>query len=86
MAELVKTWNDGGSISVSYEGDRDGSAIFSSSLAEGLDREMRVSFLDNSRTVVVERIVRQEGMREVFFGSDGKFLTADSETYNVLKS
>ena len=29
MAELVKPWNDGGSLSVAYEGgDGDGSAVF----------------------------------------------------------
>ena len=86
MAELVKSWNDGGSLTVSYEGDRDGSAVFSSDLAEGLDREMSVSFVDKSRSVVVERKVLQTGMREIFNAADGEFLTADGETFNILKS
>jgi hypothetical protein len=87
MAELVKPWNDGGgSLSVTYDGDRDGSATFSSDIAEGLDREMQVLFVDQSRVVVVERTVRQEGMREVFSGSDGQFILADGGTFNVLKN
>lgn len=86
MAELVKPWNDGGSLSVTYDGDRDGSATFSSDIAEGLDREMQVLFVDQSRVVVVERIVRQEGMREEFSASDGQFILADGGTFNVLKN
>jgi hypothetical protein len=86
MAELVKSWNDGGSLSVAYEGDRDGSAVFSSDLAEGLDREMSVSFVDKYRSVVVERKVKQEGMREIFSASDGDFLLADGGTYNTIKN
>lgn len=85
MAEFVKIWNDAGSLTVSYDGDRDGSAVFSSDVAEGLDREMSVSFVDKSRSVVVERKVLQTGMREIFNAADGEFLTADGETFNVLK-
>lgn len=86
MAELVKPWNDGGSLSVTYDGDRDGSAIFSSDIAEGLDREMQVLFVDQSRVAVVERVVRQEGMREMFIPSDGEFILSDGGTFNVLKN
>ena len=85
MAELVKTWIDGGILSVSYDGDRDGSAVFSSDVAEGLDREMVISFVDEAKTVNVERIVKQSGMREEFVASDGDFLLADGGTFNVLK-
>ena len=85
MAELVKPWNDGGSLSVAYEGDGDGSAIFSSDVAEGLDREMIVVFRDGGRTVAVERTVKQVGMREVFTGYDERFITADGGTFNSIK-
>lgn len=85
MAELVKSWNDGGSLTVSYDGDCDGSAVFSSDKAEGLDREMSVSFVDKSRSVVVERTVMQKGMREVFTGYDERFITADGGTFNSIK-
>lgn len=85
MAELVKPWNDGGSLSVAYEGDGDGSAIFSSDVAEGLDREMIVVFRDGGRTVAVERTVKQVGKREVFTGYDERFITADGGTFNSIK-
>lgn len=85
MAELVKPWNDGGSLSVAYEGDGDGSAVFSSDVAEGLDREMIVVFRDGSGTVAVERKVNQVGMREIFRGSDEDFIPADGGTFNSIK-
>lgn len=85
MAELVKPWNDGGSLSVAYDGDGDGSAVFSSDVAEGLDREMIVVFRDGGRTVAVERKVKQVGMREMFRGYDEDFIPADGGTFNSIK-
>lgn len=86
MGELVKTWNDGaGSLTVAYDGDRDGSSVFSSDINEGIDREIVVSFADKDRTVVVDRTVRQIGLREVFNAADGAFILADGGTFNVLK-
>lgn len=79
--ELKKQWNDGGSLSVSYDGDRDGSAVFSSDVNEGIDREMSVAFKDVSGKVSVERNVKQEGRREVF----GDIALADGGTFNVIK-
>lgn len=81
MATLVKPWNDGGNLSVTYEGSGDGSAIFSSDVAEGLDREMSVVF--RGAGLSVERIVKQEGMREIF---EEDFTLVDGGTFNVLKS
>ena len=85
MAELVKPWNDGGSLTATYEGSGDGSAVFSSDVAEGLDREMSVAFVDASRQVNVARTVKQIGKREPFVASDGDFVLADGGTFNVLK-
>jgi hypothetical protein len=60
MAELVKQWPTGaGSLSVTYEGSGDGSAVFSSSENTGEERTMEVSFVDASRSVIVVRTVRQ---------------------------
>lgn len=83
--ELKKPWNDGGSLSVTYDGDGDGTAIFSSDVAEGLDREMTVAFSDDDKTITIERKVKQVGMREVFTGYDEIFMTADGETFNSIK-
>lgn len=85
MATLVKKWNDGGSLSVTYDGDRDGSAVFSSEQNEGVDREISVAFVDASHQVNVARKVRQIGLREPFVVSDGGFTLADGGTFNVLK-
>lgn len=86
MASIIKPWDDGGSLSVIYYGDGDGSAFFSSDVAEGLDREMPVTFVDSSRKVMVSRTVRQAGMREEFEASDNQFVTADNEVFCVKKN
>ena len=71
---------------VEYEGGNDDEVEFSAdSVNEGLDREISVSFIDKSRSLVVERTVRQEGMREVFTGYDERFITADGGTFNSIK-
>lgn len=85
MAELVKQWNDGGSLSVSYDGDRDGSAVFSSDAYEGIDRTMPVTF--KGAGLSIERTVRQEGIRQQFVTKDGKvFCLFDDGRFGVLKS
>lgn len=85
MAELNKQWNDGGSLSVTYDGDRDGSAVFSSETNEGIDREMSVAFVDAGRSVNVARTVKQIGKREPFSASNGRFILKNGGTFNVLK-
>lgn len=85
MAELKKQWNDGELLTVAYNGDRDGSATFTSDENESIDREISVAFVDMSRSVIVERTVRQIGLREVLNASDGLLMTSDGQTLNVLK-
>lgn len=85
MATLVKTWNDGGELTVTYDGRGDGSAVFSSDVAEGLDRSMDVTFVDKDGVVSIDLTVKQSGMREEFMVSDGEFILADGGTLNVLK-
>lgn len=65
MGEIIKNWNDGGSLSVAYTGEGDGTAVFSSSQNNGAAREMEVSFVDASRNVIVVRKVVQAAMAEV---------------------
>lgn len=71
MAELVKMWNDGGSLSVAYNGSGDGSAVISSTPNSGDVRSMDISFIDTTRNIVVVRTVRQAG-------------TTTTETYTRL--
>ena len=85
MAELVKQWNDGGSLSVTYEGSGDGSATFSSDSYEGIDREQSVVFRDDGKTIAVERTVRQEGIRQQFVTSDGLVFRVTQGRFGVLK-
>ena len=85
MATTTKQWEDGTSLTATYEGSGDGSAVFTSEPNEGIDREMDVTFVDQSGKVSVTRTVKQIGLRESFVASDGDFLLADGGTFNVLK-
>lgn len=80
MATLVKPWNDGGNLSVTYDGSGDGSAVFTSNTNEGIDREMSVFFKGAGQSI--ERVVKQKGLREIF---NEDFILADGGTFNVLK-
>ena len=83
MKSVIKPWNDGGSLTATYEGSGDGSAVFSSDVNEGIDREMSVYFKGGGLSV--ERTVKQEGKRLRFRCKDGLFLLKDGGTFNVLK-
>ena len=85
MATLVKPWNDGGNLSVTYEGSGDGSAVFSSDPYEGIDREQSVVFRDVAESVAVERVVRQEGIRQQFVTTDGKVFYVTQGRFGVLR-
>jgi hypothetical protein len=85
MAELKKRWSDGELLTVTYDGDRDGSATFTSDANESLDREMVVTYVDKDKKVSVAQTVTQVGLREVFNASDSDFTLADGGTFNVLK-
>lgn len=59
MAELIKQWADGGNLTATYEGSGNGSAIFSSDVNNGAERQMEVSFVDATRNIIVVRTIRQ---------------------------
>ena len=85
MAELVKPWLTGtGNLSVTYEGDGDGTAVFTSDENSGIDRVMDVAF--KAGDVVVERVVTQEGLRQPFgLSGGGVFRLANDGRFGVLK-
>ena len=85
MAELVKPWNNGGSLSATYNGSGDGEATFTSDVNEGIDREMSVIFADITRNVMAERKVTQIGLREEFVTSDSFVFMATDGVFGVLK-
>ena len=83
MKSVIKQWNDDGSLTATYEGDGDGSAVFSSDVNEGIDRDMSVFF--KGAGMSIEKTVKQEGKRLRFKCTDGLFLLKDGGTFNVLK-
>ena len=86
MAELRKPWNDGGSLSVTYEGSGDGSAVFSSDTYDGIDREQKVTFKSSDNSISIERNVRQEGLRQpIGLSRGGVFRLANGGRFGVLK-
>ena len=85
MAKLVKPWNDGGSLSATYNGSGDGEATFTSDVNEGIDREMSVIFADTARRVMTERKVTQIGLREEFVTSDSLVFMPTDGVFGVLK-
>lgn len=90
MAEIVKNWTNGGSLSVVFTGDGDGTAVISSTENEGDEREAEVSFIDASRSViVVRRVVQAAGQTSdeyvVFECTDGSFILSDGLEFMVKK-
>ena len=85
MAQLIKQWpTDTGSLSVTYDGDGDGTAVFTSDTNEGIDRVMDVAF--KAGDVVEQRIVTQEGLRQPFgLSGGGVFRVAGGGRFGVLK-
>ena len=85
MAELVKPWDDDGSLSVTYDGDGDGTAVFTSDANEGIDREMSVRFVGGGESI--ERVVTQEGLRQPFgLSGGGVFRIKGGGRFGVLKA
>lgn len=85
MATLIKQWPTGsGSLSVTYEGSGDGTAVFTSDTNEGIDRVMDVAF--KAGDVVEQRIVTQEGLRQPFgLNGGGVFRVKGGGRFGVLK-
>ena len=85
MATLIKQWPTGrGNLSVTYDGDGDGTAVFTSDANEGIDRIMDVAF--KAGNIVEQRIVTQEGLRQPFgLSGGGVFRIKNGGRFGVLK-
>lgn len=84
MKELIKPWNDGGSLTITYNGEGDGEAIFTSDENTGIDREIEVIFKGGGMEEV--RKVSQEGLRQPLGLADGGvFRVKDGGRFGVLK-
>ena len=85
MATLVKPWDDGGNLSVTYTGVNDGEAVFSSDQNTGIDREMTVTFKGAGREETLK--VTQVGLREPFrLAGGGVFRVKGGGRFAVLKA
>lgn len=77
-------WSNGGTLTATYNGYRDGQATFSSEPNEGIDREMEVPF--KAVDTVEPLLVTQEGLRQRFVTADGKvFCIFGGGRFGVLK-
>ena len=88
MAEKQIAWASGeGYITIIFGGDGNGSVSVSSDANESIDRETIIAVRTTAGTP--ERTqsmrVKQVGLREVLYASDGLLRTADGQTLNVLK-
>lgn len=84
MATHTIAWQSGGgSITLDYTGSGNESVAVSSSRNEGVDREQTLTF--STGEIDVQVVVRQEGLRQPFSGSDGKFLLSGGGQFLVLK-
>ena len=86
MEKTIK-WNEGeGNIVAVYKGIGNDTISFSSDVENiGIDREQHVTIRTDKGGISVSFLVKQPGLREMFYASDGLFYTADGETFNVLK-
>lgn len=89
MQQKVFDWKEGGgSLEVMYEGFESGSINMSSTVNEGLDREMELLVGVTQGRYTVEKKIKilQEGKREEYVDINGqKYITADGQEYLILK-
>ena len=85
MAKLIKPWNDGGNLTVTYDDNGGDSATFESDPYEGIDRKTIVTFKGGEAEEEV--IVIQEGIRQPIglFGG-GIFRVVNGGRFGVIKS
>lgn len=84
MAELVRPWENGGSLTVTYNGVGEGEAVFTSDENTGIDREMEVTFKGGGMEEV--RKVSQVGLRQPFgLAGGGVFRVKGGGRFGVLK-
>lgn len=84
MAKLIKPWNDGGNLTVTYDDNGGDSATFESDSYEGIDRKTVVTFKGGE--VEEEVIVIQEGIRQpIGLSGGGIFRLANGGRFGVLK-
>lgn len=81
-------WDDNSILSVTYTGNKDGKAVFTSDTNESIDKEIDITIRTTQGNNTDSKVVRvkQVGLREEYITSDGDvYVTADDEIYGCLK-
>nr|DAQ28675.1 MAG TPA: hypothetical protein [Caudoviricetes sp.] len=88
MTDIVIKWKEGEGNIVISPGENNIANVTSDIANEGLDRSQTVVFLaiKESDTASVETKVSQEGKREAFAVTEGRFILSDGNTFNVIKN
>ena len=86
--DIVLPWKEGEGNIVITPGPNGTASVMSDVANEGLDRQQTVVFstTKGNNPVSVSTTVSQEGKRQVFAVTEGRFILSDGSTFNVIKS
>lgn len=84
MSRWTSEWEDG-ALTITYDGNGSGTATFSASPNEGVDRTKSVTLVDEDSRLSFKVSVTQAGKREVLECIDGALLDTQGEELQSLK-
>ena len=86
--DILLPWKEGEGSIVITPGAKGVESVMSDFANEGLDRQQTVVFstTKGNNPVSVSTTVSQEGKRQAFAVTEGRFLLSDGSTFNVIKS
>lgn len=84
MSRWTSEWEDG-TLTITYDGNGSGTATFSASPNEGVDRTKSVTLVDEDSRLSFKVSVTQAGMREVLECTDGALMDTQGEELQSLK-
>ena len=86
--DIVLPWKEGEGNIIIMPGPNGAASVMSDVANEGLDRQQTVVFstTKGNNPVSVSTTVSQEGKRQAFAVTEGRFILSDGSTFNVIKS
>ena len=86
--DILVPWKKGEGNIVITPGSNGAASVMSDIANEGLDRQQTVVFstTKGNNPASVSTTVFQEGKRQAFAVTEGRFLLSDGSTFNVIKS
>ena len=84
--DILVPWKEGEGSIVITPGPNGAASVMSDVANEGLDRQQTVVFSTTKGNNQVSTTVSQEGKRQAFAVTEGRFLLSDGSTFNVIKS